>query len=581
MNPIEFFAREHDETAIAVYDGKLNFLDCNNEFREIFLDKSELSLSDLVGQMTSGEDFLSQMMMIVEVEKSKGSCTMAYSSEGDRREFRVGLVAMGDGNDKKYICSFRDVTEFLFVQKVLMHRTDSLESLDRNTPVGVFKAAVGGNILYVNSGLVSMLGYENEHQVYNLQLTETWVDISDRTEMLKILAEEKTINGFETRWKRQDGSVFWVTLTATSQLDMNGNLIYIEVVALDIDEKKRTENDLKRLQSRLHSIIETKTAELQRSNKTLLKEVADRQRAESIYAVLHAIAEETVRTDSLQALLEFIHHELSKIIHTPNLYFAFYNRHTESYSFPYSVDEEDGIVSFLSQEAMEGGLTDHVRITGQPMLIDNDDFIRMTKEGILKSVGSPSEQWMGVPLKNSSGVWGVLVVQSYTMKNVFSNKDLVLLSGLGDSVSMAISRYRAEQNRRRIESLYNTVVDNLLQGVIMCDPLDRILFANQAFSRIVGVPAEELEGKIFYELISEKDAEIAASVREVRSLGECSSYQISLIHTSGEAIPVSISGIPRFEDGDSFIGTIGLFDIIEEGEHLLEEIEHIDEPQSV
>ena len=581
MNPIEFFAREHDETAIAVYDGKLTFLDCNTEFRNIFLLNSELSLSDLLGQMVSGEDFLSQMMMVVEVEKCNGSCTIAYSSDGNRREFRVGLIAYGEGSEKRYICSFRDVTEYLFVQKVLMHRSDSLESLDRNSPVGVFKAAVGGNILYVNSGLVSMLGYENEHQVYNLEIAETWVDVNDRAEMLNVLSEKKIVNGFETRWKRKDGSVFWASLTATSQLDTKGNLIYIEVVALDIDEKKRAENDLKRLQNRLHSIIETKTAELKRSNNNLLKEVADRQKAESIYSVLHSIAEETVKTESLQTLLEFIHHELSKVIHTPNLYFAFYNKHTGSYSFPYSVDQEDGVVSFLSSESMRGSLTDHVRMTGKPVLVDNDEYSKMTREGAIKSVGSPSEQWMGVPLKDSHGVWGVLVVQSYSMKNVFSNRDLVLLSGLGDSISMAISRYRAEQDRRRIESLYNTVVDNLIQGVIMCDPVDRILFANRAFSRIVGVPAEELEGKTFYELVSEKDAEKAASVMEARTLGECSSYQISLIHTSGEAIPVSISGIPRFEDGDSFIGTIGLFDIIEEGEHLLEEIEHSDEAQSV
>ncbi len=97
---------------------------------------------------------------------------------------------------------------------------------------------------------------------------------------------------------------------------------------------------------------------------------------------------------------------------------------------------------------------------------------------------------------------GVLVVQSYEMKNVFSSSDLVLFSGLADSISMAIGRYRAEQNRRRIESLYNTVVDSLVQGVVMCDPMDKILFANRAFSRIVGIPASELVGRDFSELVS-------------------------------------------------------------------------------
>lgn len=571
MNPMDLFVREYTDTAVAVYDQRLNFLDGNRRFRETFPERFELPLQELLSNMVNGEDFLSQMMMVVEVEKTNGSCTMAYNHNGDRREFRVELFPADDDDEKKYICSFTDITEFLFVQKVLMHRSDSMERLDRNSPVGVFKAAVGGNILYVNSGLVSMLGYENEHQVYNLDLPATWVEVGDRDELLSVLRENKIINGFETRWKKKNGEVFWVSLTATGQVDRAGTLVYIEVVAVDIDQKKRAEEDLKRLQNRLHNIIDSKTAELKRANDMLLKEVAERQRAESIYAVLHAIAEETVRTTSLTALLEFIHQQLSKIIHTPNLYFAFYHKQTDTYSFPYSVDKQDGVEEFVGVDTMRGSLTELVRLTGKPMLVDHEEYRKMIEEKKVRPVGSPSEQWMGVPLRDSEGVWGVLVVQSYAMKNVFSQTDLVLFSGLADSISMAIGRYRAEQNRRRIESLYNTVVDSLVQGVIMCDPMDRILFANQAFARIIGIPAEKLEGRLFSEIIPERHAGRTASVREARSLGKCSSYHISIVRPNGEEIPVSVSGIPRFEDGDTFIGTIGTFDVIEDGELLIEE----------
>lgn len=571
MDPLEKFVREHTDIAVAVYDHRLNPTDSNLTFRNTFKERSSLSLPDLVSHMVSGEDFLSQMMMIVEVEKARGSCTMAYNTEDDRREYRVELFGHEENGEKRYICSFSDITEFLFVQKVLMHRSDSLERLDRNSPVGVFKAAVGGNILYVNTGLVSMLGYENEHQIFNLEITATWVEVANRDQLLDTLREKKIVNGFETRWKRKDGSVFWVSLTATGQVDRSGNLVYIEVVALDIDEKKRAEEDLKRLQNQLHDMIDSKTAELKRANDLLLREVAERQKAETIYAVLHAIAEETVRTDSLRSLLEFIHNELSRIIHTPNLYFAFYNRHNETYTFPYSIDKEDGVESFISLESMRGSLTEHVRLTGKPLLVGHDEYNRMVENGVVRAIGSPSEQWMGVPLRDSQGVWGVLVVQSYEMKNVFSSSDLALFSGLADSISMAIGRYRAEQNRRRIESLYNTVVDSLVQGVVMCDPMDRILFANRAFSRIVGIPASELEGREFSELVSPRDAGRTAGVREARSLGECGSYHVSLIRPDGMEIPVNINGIPRFEDGETFIGTIGTLDVIEEAEFLLEE----------
>jgi PAS domain S-box-containing protein len=570
MNPLEMFLRKHAPEAVAVYDSRLNLLDANDSFYRFFPDCTEKSLSEMFSDMAGGEDFFAQMMTVVEVENGIGECTVARNSVGNRWEFRVNLIGYCEGDEKGYVCSFQDITEYLFVQKVLMHRSDSLERLDRNSPVGVFKAAVGGSILYVNEGLVSMLGYESEHQIFNLELSATWVDTDDRNSLLDSLKLNKVVNGFETRWKRRNGDVFWVSLTATAQQDRAGDLMYIEVVALDIDEKKRAENDLKRLQNRLQSIIDEKTNELKRANDLLLKEVAERQKAESIYAVLHAIAEETAKTVSLKSLLEFIHHQLSRIIHTPNLYFAFYNAQSDSYTFPYSIDSKDGVDTFVGSESMKGSLTEYVRTTGKPVLIDNEDYARMVEQGALRSIGSPSEQWMGVPLKDSEGVWGVLAVQSYDMKNVFSEKDLVLLAGLADSVSMAVGRFRAEQNRKRIESLYNTVVDNLLQGVIMCDPYDRIIFANEAFAKIVGIPAKQLEGTEFQSLIPERDKDKTANVREARTLGECSSYQISLIRSNGEPVPVSISGIPRFEDTGNFIGTVGLFDLIEEGEHLLE-----------
>ncbi len=570
QSPFEIFAREQDETGIGVYDHQLNFLDCNLSFSKFFNSCKDYSLSDLLSLMTSGIDFLSEMMISVEMENGTGACSVAYVSDGDRREFRVKLIATGEGEEKKYICSFKDVTEFLFFQKVLVHRTDSLESLDRNSPVGVFKSAAAGTVLYVNNGLVSMLGYENEHQLYNAQLSDVWVNLSNRDDLLSLLGKNKMVNGFETRWHRKNGSPFWVSLTATCQQDKDGNIVYFEVVAIDIDEKKQVEEDLKRLQNQLHSMIDSKTAELKRANDLLLKEVAVRQRAESVYAVLHSIAEETVRTLSLRDLLEFIHNQLSRVIHTPNLYFAFYHPTTDTYTFPYSVDIEDYVEAFLGSESMKGSLTDYVRTTGKPLLVDNDAFDKMTADGSVTTIGNPSEQWMGVPLRGPDGIWGVLAVQSYTMKNVFSQTDLVLFSGLAKSISMAIDRYRAEQNRKRIESLYNTVVNNLHHGVLMCDPADNILFANKAFSNIVGIPAEQLKGMNISSLISSRDVGRTASVREIRSMGERSSYQLTLIRPDGEKIPVTVSGIPRFEEGESFQGTIGLFDVIEEGEHLLE-----------
>ena len=317
-------------------------------------------------------------------------------------------------------------------------------------------------------------------------------------------------------------------------------------------------------------MVESKTIELKRANDLLLKEVSIRQRAESIYEILHALAEKTTQTESLKNLLQFIHNKLSSIIHTPNLYFAFFNRDTNTYSFPYSVDQNGPVENFSDTERMKGSLTDYVRVSAKSLLINKDGISKMVRNNQIRLVGSPCEQWMGVPLRDSNGVWGVLVVQSYTMQNVFLQSDLLLFSNLADNISMAISQYRAEQARKKIEALYNTVVDNLQQGVIMCDPEDNILFANKAFSNIVKIPPDILITMNISELIPKKEVGRTASVRELRSIGERSTYHLTLIRKDGERINVSVSGIPNFESENIFQGTIGLFEIIEDTDDFIE-----------
>ncbi len=332
----------------------------------------------------------------------------------------------------------------------------------------------------MNTGLVSMLGYENEHQIFNLEIAATWVEVAHRDQLLDTLREKKIVNGFETRWKRKDGSVFWVSLTATGQVDRSGNLVYIEVVALDIDEKKRAEEDLKRLQNQLHDMIDSKTAELKRANDLLLREVAERQKAESIYAVLHAIAEETVRTDSLRNLLEFIHNELSRIIHTPNLYFAFYNRHNETYSFPYSIDREDGVESFISMESMRGSLTEHVRLTGKPLLVAHDDYNKMVEKGVVRAIGSPSEQWMGVPSGTPRGMGGSCGPELRDEECILKLRPRpVLRSGGQHFNGNRQIPCRAEQKANRIPLQHRCGQPGPGSGHVR--PMDKILFANRAF----------------------------------------------------------------------------------------------------
>ncbi len=570
IGPLEQFVQNYELKGIVVYNQRLDFVECNKSFRNIFLDFTENNLSALLQQIEKENNYLSQLIMAIETGQESAECTLAYDSINGRKNYNLRLTVTVCNGSKFFVCTFEDITEFLFLQSILSHQTDNLETLNGTSLAAVYRASVDGKVLYVNRGLVSMLDYSNERELYSLEPYQVWASISDREKLLQLLKTNNSINGFETRWRNKNNEIFWVSLAASCQYSPNNEISSFEVVAINVNEKKEAEIELQHLQNHLHNMVESKTIELQRANDLLLKEVSIRQRAESIYEILHSLAEKTTQTDSLNNLLEFIHNKLSSIIHAPNLYFAFFNRKANTYSFPYSVDQNDPVENFADVKLMKGSLTDYVRVSAKPLLVNKDGISKMEHNNQIRLVGSPCEQWMGVPLKDSSGVWGVLVVQSYTMQNVFSQSDLLLFSNLADNISMAISQYRAEQARKKIEALYNTVVDNLQQGVIMCDPEDNILFANKAFSNIVKIPPDILTTMNISELIPKKEVGRTASVRELRSIGERSTYHLTLIRKDGERINVSVSGIPNFESDNVFQGTIGLFEIIEDMDDFIE-----------
>jgi len=72
-------------------------------------------------------------------------------------------------------------------------------------------------------------------------------------------------------------------------------------------------------------------------------------------------------------------------------------------------------------------------------------FDRLEKKGEIESVGPPSIDWLGVPLKTKGRTIGVLTVQSYTEGVRYSEEDKNILEFISEQVAMVIERKRAEE----------------------------------------------------------------------------------------------------------------------------------------
>ena len=102
-------------------------------------------------------------------------------------------------------------------------------------------------------------------------------------------------------------------------------------------------------------------------------------------------------TENLAELLATIRHKLSAIVDTRNFFVALYHPETESYTFPYIVDDYSparisGMIHTPGQ--MKKSLTDYVRRSGQAQLIDEKKHRQFhARRGRTSSARRPRSGW--------------------------------------------------------------------------------------------------------------------------------------------------------------------------------------------
>ena len=185
-------------------------------------------------------------------------------------------------------------------------------------------------------------------------------------------------------------------------------------------------------------------------------DVTERKRAEAVRSALLQISDAASSAASLDDLLPKIHGIVAGLMPATNFYIALYDAATLEISFPYFVDECD---EHPVRDGAHRGLTEYVLRTGESLLASPEVFRDLVARGEVESVGSPSIDWLGVPLKIQDRMMGVLVVQTYTEGVRYSEDDKRLLEFVSNQVATAIDRTRAEQALRESEARHRALLE--------------------------------------------------------------------------------------------------------------------------
>ena len=150
----------------------------------------------------------------------------------------------------------RDIRERKQAEQALRESEERYRTLHSNVPVGVYRSTPEGDILSVNPSLVKMLGYDSEQELLGISALDTYLIPEQRKKFVEMLETEGSVANFEVQLQRKDGSVLWVSLSARTVIDDEGNIIHYDGIMEDITERKRTEEALRESEEKYRTLIE-------------------------------------------------------------------------------------------------------------------------------------------------------------------------------------------------------------------------------------------------------------------------------------------------------------------------------------
>jgi PAS domain S-box-containing protein len=119
-------------------------------------------------------------------------------------------------------------------------------SLFGSVPVGLYRSTPDGQILEANPTLVEMLDYPDLETLLATKTTDGYIDLQDRRRWQAMIQQKGIVLGFETQWRRYDGTTIWVRENSRVVRDEKGQVLYYEGAVEDITERKRAEEALQK-----------------------------------------------------------------------------------------------------------------------------------------------------------------------------------------------------------------------------------------------------------------------------------------------------------------------------------------------
>jgi PAS domain S-box-containing protein len=407
----------------------------------------------------------------------------ARTKAGEPRVIELTLTPIEDAglSGRFALAVVRDVTERRRAEIALREAEATYRGMFEHAAEGIYQTSPDGRLLNANPALARMMGYASPRALIDALDDidrQVYLEPGRRAEFYRLLQQHGRVVDFESRVRRKDGSVIWISENARAVHGQDGTLRYVEGTVQDITPRRR------------------------------------------------AAAEQSARAvaEAEQQRLGFLA-EASAVL-ASSLEYATNLRNMARLAVPFLADEcaidllrEDGSierVAVASRDLERPPAAEDVRVnprsgadvpadvagvlhTGVPRLMNDAEQVAAQsavdadpRAEVPRQAGATAR--MTVPLSAHGRTLGVMTFTSTDAARIYDAADLALVEELARRAALAIDNARLYESLAQSEQRFRSLVQKASDVVAVLGVDARVRYVSPPVERVLGYTPDELLG---------------------------------------------------------------------------------------
>ncbi len=167
----------------------------------------------------------------------------------DAVDYQGGIASTG---------TIRDVTDERQQQRALMQAERRYRELFHDSPVGLFRSSLTGEIVEVNPAMASMLGFESPELLKShfANMLDVYAEPGERQILVERAFRDGAFEHYETRVHDASGGVRWVSTNVRLTRDENNAPAHFTGSALDVQDRREMQQALVRSENKYRTLVE-------------------------------------------------------------------------------------------------------------------------------------------------------------------------------------------------------------------------------------------------------------------------------------------------------------------------------------